>query len=165
MVINKRYNETRVFHNQVIECLRDMNIRFPYFPPSYFFFLASSSSCASWKNIANDDYNEAIASSNRAITLASDLPKDTEHYRSAVHSSFMRASGLRYSTLCALGFPWLNLPFLSACHTAEQTEDSISDKALHLTIVGSGVLLGRCGQWQMKMGNIWSKISINTVEQ
>ncbi|KAH9957464.1 CHAT domain-containing protein [Lactifluus volemus] len=76
IVVGNRHDARREFDDQVIECFREANIRFPYSPVL--------SDCLGHllllrffeKGYANGDYNEAIASLNRAITLASDPPND-----------------------------------------------------------------------------------------
>jgi hypothetical protein len=81
-VMGRHLDARRELDDQVIECFREANIRFPYSPPLSY-FLGRLLTCRFFENgVANDgDYNEAIASLNRAITLASDLPEDTEDYR------------------------------------------------------------------------------------
>jgi len=82
-----------------------------------------------------------------------------------LESSFKLYGGKRLMLLDIIRsrLPNAEFAFLAACHTAELTDGSLSDEALHLTAamhtVDSGVLLGRCGRWQTRMGHTWPRTS------
>jgi tetratricopeptide (TPR) repeat protein len=76
----------REFQDQVIECLREANIRFPFSPRLLHSLGILLLMRFTENRFANDDYNEAIASLKKAITLFSDLPEHTEFDRLIVQN-------------------------------------------------------------------------------
>jgi hypothetical protein len=95
----------REFQDQVIECLREANIRFP--PSLYLLFsLAELLKLRFFEDgFANDDDNEGIAILNRAMTLASDLPDDTEGSRSIVKYCLLAIASISFYRSRLFGNP------------------------------------------------------------
>jgi hypothetical protein len=92
--------------DQVIECFRQANIRFPYSPRLSHFLGELLSKRFFEKGFADDDYNEAIASLNRAITLATDLFKDTDDYdQNGVQNCLWSIATTSYSRYDLFGKP------------------------------------------------------------
>src|SRR6266702_2586615 len=93
------------------------------------------------------------------------------HRRLETGKSFDTSFQLHWGTQLTLvdimrtRLPNAEFAFLSCCHTAELTEESIADEALHLTITmlycgfQSVVTLGRCGKWTVRMGGTWPRTS------
>ena len=65
-------------------------------------------------------------------------------------SNFRETSALPYSRSCALICPLPTFAFLSACHTAEVTEGSITDEGLHLAAA-----VQYCG-FRSVVGTMWA---------
>ena len=104
-VMVDHYNARREFQDQVIECFREANIRFPY-SPELSFYLGRLLFLRFVKNaFANDDHNEAIASLNRAITLASDFAEDAEVYRSIIEICLRSIAAISNIRCIAFGKP------------------------------------------------------------
>ncbi|KAH9962739.1 CHAT domain-containing protein [Lactifluus volemus] len=104
-VIAKCHYARREFQDKGIECLREATIRFPS-SRHLLYFLGRLLVMRFYENgFANDDYSEAIASLNRAITLASDLPEDTEIDRLIVQGSLWMIASASFIRSTIFGHP------------------------------------------------------------